>query len=236
MTSLRCRKMPESNTDLRKRAANVLRALQKEYPDAHCELHFTTPLELAIGCILSAQCTDVRVNQVTPPLFARYQTPADWLQISQTELEQMIHSTGFFRNKAKSILGLCAALEKDHDSQLPANLDLLIQLPGIGRKTANVIMVSAFGQPGIVVDTHMKRLANRLGFTTRQDPDRIEFDLRELIPMSHWGAFSHAIVFHGRRCCFARNPHCSRCVVRQWCPSRDQFGSPKRTDKEAENR
>lgn len=207
--------------DLKQRAAQVLKALQKEYPDARCELDFSTPLELAIGCILSAQCTDVRVNAVTPGLFARYQTPDDWLRIPPDELEKMIHSTGFFRNKTKSILGLCRELKVRHGGVLPEDFEALVKLPGIGRKTANVIMVSAFGKPGIVVDTHMKRLANRLGFTTRQDPDKIEFDLREIVPRPRWGAFSHAIVFHGRRCCTARKPACSRCVVRAWCPSRD---------------
>lgn len=211
-----------AESDLTKRASKVLRALRKEYPDARCELDFTTPLELAIGCILSAQCTDVRVNAVTPALFAKYKTPDDWLQIPPSELEQMIHSTGFFRNKTKSILGLCRELNKRHSGAIPEDFEALVKLPGIGRKTANVIMVSAFGKPGIVVDTHMKRLANRLGFTTQQDPDKIEFDLREIVPRKNWGAFSHAIVFHGRRCCTARKPACHRCVVREWCPSRDQ--------------
>lgn len=203
------------------RASKVLSALQKTYPDAHCELDFTTPLELAIGCILSAQCTDVRVNQVTPALFARYRTAADWAAISPDVLEQEIHSTGFFRNKAKNIIGLCRILDEQFDGQVPSDFDTLVTLPGIGRKTANVLMVSAFDQPGIVVDTHMKRLARRLGFTTQEDPTKIEFDLQKLLPPKKWGAFSHAIVFHGRRCCFARKPECARCVVRNWCPSRD---------------
>lgn len=204
--------------ELKKRTGKILCALQKEYPDARCELDFTTPLELAIGCILSAQCTDVRVNQVTPALFARYKTPRDWLQIAPVDLESMIHSTGFFRNKTKSILGLCQALEERHGGEVPTDFDDLVKLPGIGRKTANVIRVSAFGQPGIVVDTHMKRLANRMGFTTQQDPDKIEFDLCDLVPRPKWGIFSHVMVFHGRRCCFARKPECDRCVVRMWCP------------------
>jgi endonuclease III len=203
------------------RAAKVLNALQKAYPDAHCELDFTTPLELAIGCILSAQCTDVRVNKVTPALFARYRTAADWAAIPPDVLEQEIHSTGFFRNKAKNIIGLCRILDEQFGGELPTDFDTLVTLPGIGRKTANVLMVSAFNQPGIVVDTHMKRLARRLGFTTQEDPAKIEFDLQKLLPPENWGAFSHAIVFHGRRCCFARKPECARCSVRSWCPSRD---------------
>lgn len=204
---------------LKSRAARVLRALKKEYPDAHCELNFTTPLELAIGCILSAQCTDVRVNMVTPSLFAKYKAAADWAATPSEVLEQEIRSTGFYRNKTKSIKGLCRALEEQYDGQVPDDFDALVKLPGIGRKTANVIMVSAFGRPGIVVDTHMIRLANRLGFTTQQQPDKIEWALQKIIPKKQWGAFSHAIVFHGRRCCYARKPECPRCPVRKWCPS-----------------
>lgn len=211
--------MSAANTALRTRAAKILRVLKKTYPDAQCELNFSTPLELAIGCILSAQCTDKRVNMVTPALFARYKTAADWAAIPPAILEREIHSTGFFRNKTKSIIGLSRALDTQFGGQLPEDFDTLVTLPGIGRKTANVIMVSAFGQPGIVVDTHMKRLANRMGLTKEQHPDKIEFDLQKIIPRKDWGHFSHAMVFHGRRCCTARNPACARCPVGAWCPS-----------------
>ena len=218
--------MNETLEAKQQRAAAVLRALKKEYPDARCELDFTTPLELAIGCILSAQCTDVRVNSLTPALFKKYRSAADWAAAPAAVLEQEIHSTGFFRNKTKSILGLCSRLAKDFDGAVPDDFDTLVKLPGIGRKTANVLMVSAFGQPGIVVDTHMTRLAQRLGFTTQTHPDKIEFDLQKVVRRPQWGAFSHGIVFHGRRCCTARNPACGRCVIRSWCPSRDLFAKP----------
>ena len=208
------------DTTRKQRAAHILRALKRTYPDAECELDFTTPLELAIGCILSAQCTDKRVNMVTPALFAKYRTAADWAAVDPAVLEQEIHSTGFYRNKTKSIIGLCRALDDHFGGEVPADFDALVALPGIGRKTANVIMVSAFGRPGIVVDTHMKRLANRIGFTTEQNPDKIEFALQPLIPKRQWGIFSHVMVFHGRRCCTAHNPACGRCPVREWCPSR----------------
>lgn len=213
----------ETTKELKQRAAKVLRRLKKEYPDARCELDFTNPLELLVGCILSAQCTDKRVNMVTPGLFAKYKTAADWAATPQAALEAEIRSTGFYRNKAKNIRAMCQVLEEKHKGRVPEDFDALVALPGIGRKTANVLMVSAFGQPGIVVDTHMKRLANRLGFTREQNPDKIEYELQGIVPRRAWGAFSHAIVFHGRRCCFARKPACDRCGVRNWCPSRDAF-------------
>ena len=207
-------------SDLKQRASRILNALEKAYPDAHCELIHSTPLELAISCILSAQCTDVRVNQVTPALFAQYKTAAEWAAIPQAVLEEAIHSTGFYRNKAKNILGLCRTVEEKFGGELPAEMESLLTLPGVGRKTANVILVSAFGKPGIVVDTHMIRLSNRLGFATGSDAVKIEFALQEIIPRKKWGHFSHAIVFHGRRCCTARKPDCAQCPVNRWCPSR----------------
>ncbi len=205
------------------RAGKILRALRRTYPQARCELIYENPLQLAIACILSAQCTDKRVNQVTPALFARYRTAADWAAIPPPVLEEAIHSTGFYRNKAKNIIGFCQQLVEHFDGHVPNDFDALVKLPGIGRKTANVIMVSAFDTPGIVVDTHMIRLSNRLGLTRQRDPVKIEFELREILPRPHWGHFSHAIVFHGRRCCTARKPDCARCEVRRWCPSKDEF-------------
>ena len=215
--------MKESLSKRKARGGSVLRALRRAYPDAHCELTHTNPLELTIGCILSAQCTDKRVNQVTPALFAKYRTAADWAAAKPAELEAEIHSTGFFRNKARNIIALGQQLVERFGGEVPNDFDALVTLPGIGRKTANVIMVSAFGQPGIVVDTHMIRLANRLGFTRQRDPVKIEFELQPILPRPQWGHFSHAIVFHGRRCCTARKPQCADCCVRRWCPTRDQW-------------
>ena len=202
-----------------KRTAEVLRCLRAAYPDAGCELIFSNPLELAVAAILSAQCTDKRVNLVTPPLFKKYRTAADWARTPQEVLETEIRSTGFFRNKAKNIRALCAELETNHGGKIPDNLDVLITLPGIGRKTANLLIATAYGQPGIIVDTHFKRLSNRLGFTDKEDPDKIEFDLKALLPEKDWSDFSHCMVFHGRRCCFARKPNCPGCPVKHLCPS-----------------
>jgi endonuclease-3 len=205
---------------LKKRVAQVLMCLRSAYPNAGCELIFSNPLELAIAAILSAQCTDKRVNLVTPPLFKKYRTAADWAKTPQGTLETEIRSTGFFRNKSKNIRALCAELEKNHGSKIPHNLDILITLPGIGRKTANLLIATAYGKPGIIVDTHFKRLSTRLGFTDKEDPDKIEFDLKALLPEKDWSDFSHCMVFHGRRCCFARKPNCPECPVKDLCPSR----------------
>lgn len=204
---------------LRKRAAKVLQSLRAAYPDAGCELIFSNPLELAVAAILSAQCTDKRVNRVTPALFRKYRTAADWAKTPQDVLENEIRSTGFFRNKAKNIRALGAELEKNHGGRIPDDLDVLITLPGIGRKTANLLIATAYGRPGIIVDTHFKRLSNRLGFTTHDNPDKIEFDLKALLPEKDWSDFSHCMVFHGRRCCFARKPNCPGCPVKDLCPS-----------------
>jgi endonuclease-3 len=204
---------------LKKRVSLVLQGLRAAYPDAGCELNFSNPLELAVAAILSAQCTDKRVNLVTPPLFKKYRTAADWAKTPQEVLENEIRSTGFFRNKAKNIRALCAELEKNHGGKIPDNLDVLITLPGIGRKTANLLIATVYGQPGIIVDTHFKRLSTRLGFTDNEDPDKIEFDLKALLPEKHWSDFSHCMVFHGRRCCFARKPNCAGCPVKSLCPS-----------------
>ena len=185
---------------------------------AKCELDFTTPLELAIGAILAAQCTDKRVNIVTPPLFKKYKTAAAWAAIPQETLEDEIHSTGFYRNKAKSIRALGAALAERHGGELPADFDALIKLPGIGRKTANLLMGDAFKKPGMIVDTHQIRLNQRLGLTKNEDAEKIEFDLREIVPEKNWTDWSHHITWHGRYTCIARNPKCAECPLTELCP------------------
>lgn len=203
----------------RKRAVEILKRLRIAYPDARCELNFSNPLELLVAAILSAQCTDKRVNAITPALFRKYRSARDWARTPQEVLEQEIRSTGFFRNKAKNIRALCAELDARFGGQVPQDFETLVGLPGVGRKTANLLMVSAFGQPGIIVDTHFRRLSQRLGFTDSDAPDRIEEDLKRTIPEKDWGAWSHAMVFHGRRCCFARNPNCAACPINDLCPS-----------------
>jgi endonuclease III len=205
--------------DKRKRAAEILKRLRKAYPDAGCELTFSNPLELAVAAILSAQCTDKRVNLVTPSLFRKYRTAADWAATPQATLENEIRSTGFFRNKARNIRALCAELAEKFGGRIPDDLDTLITLPGIGRKTANLLIATAYGKPGIVVDTHFKRLSQRLGFTSNEDPDKIEFELKAIVPEKDWTAWSHSMVFHGRRCCYARSPNCLECPISDLCPS-----------------
>ena len=204
----------------KRRARTVNRELGRIYPDAHCELDFTTPLELAVATILSAQCTDARVNLVTPALFRRYPTAKDYAGADRAELEEMVKSTGFFRNKTNAIIGLGQALVDRHDGEVPANLDDLVALPGIGRKTANVILGNAFGVPGITVDTHFGRLARRLDFTQETDPVKVELAVMALFPKEEWTILSHRLIWHGRRCCYARKPDCGACVVARLCPSR----------------
>ncbi|MFM9048737.1 MAG: endonuclease III [Actinomycetota bacterium] len=200
-------------------ARRVARALGEAYPDAHCELDFTTPLELLIATVLSAQCTDKRVNQVTPALFARYPDAAAYAAADRGELEALIQPTGFFRAKAASIQGIAQALCDRFGGEVPDRLDDLVTLPGVGRKTANVVLGNAFATPGITVDTHVARLARRLGWTTYDDPDRIEADLMALFPRHEWIDLSHRIIWHGRRCCHARRPACGACPVAKACPS-----------------
>lgn len=205
---------------LKKRAAKVLSILRRTYPDAGCELKgWTTPFELAVAAILSAQCTDKRVNMVTPALFEKYRTPEDWASTPQEMLEGEIRSTGFFRNKTTNIRALAKAVTETHGGRLPQDLDTLVTLPGIGRKTANLLVATAFGGQGIVVDTHCSRVSARLGFTKHTDPVKIEFDLRALVPECDWTDWSHGMVFHGRRCCEARKPQCGRCPLAALCPS-----------------
>ena len=202
-----------------RRARRMHRLLAERHPDAHCELDFTTPLELAVSTILSAQCTDKRVNLVTPALFARYPTAAAYAGADRAELEDLIRTTGFFRNKATSLLGLGAALVERYDGEVPRRLVDLVTLPGIGRKTANVVLGNAFGVPGLTVDTHVGRLVRRFGWTTEEDPVKVEHAVGALFAKSDWTMLSHRLIFHGRRVCHSRTPACGACVLAPLCPS-----------------
>jgi endonuclease-3 len=210
---------PETRLGLVRRARRINRILADTYPDAHCELNFGNPLELLIATILSAQCTDKRVNMVTPVLFAKYRGAADYAAADRAELEEIIRSTGFFRAKANSIIGMAQALCERHHGEVPGNLADLVKLPGVGRKTANVVLGNAFGVPGITVDTHFQRLTRRFGWTTETDPVKIEHEVGDLIPKSEWTMLSHRLIWHGRRICHARNPACGVCPVAPLCPS-----------------
>lgn len=206
--------------NLQKKAHLILRKLQQLYPEAHCELDYSNPLELLVATILSAQCTDARVNKVTPSLFQRCPTVEKYASISQEELESLIHSTGFFRSKATAIRRAAELLMKQHGGQVPSSQQELSALPGVGRKTANVVLSNAFNlHEGIAVDTHVKRLSQRLGLTKHQHPEKIEQDLMKLFEPHDWGKLSHYLIWHGRRCCFARKPHCAECALREICPS-----------------
>ncbi|GIG23777.1 endonuclease III [Cellulomonas denverensis] len=202
-----------------RRARRVNRALAERYPDARCELDFRTPLELLVATVLSAQTTDVRVNSVTPVLFARYPDAAAYAGADREELEEILRPLGFYRAKARSVQGLGQALLERFDGQVPPRLADLVTLPGVGRKTANVVLGDAFGIPGITVDTHVGRLARRLGWTTEEDPVRVEREIGALIPRAEWTLVSHRLIFHGRRCCLARRPDCANCPVTRDCPS-----------------
>lgn len=202
-----------------RRARRLAARLAVEFPDAHCELDFTTPLELAVATILSAQSTDVRVNMVTPALFARYSAASDYAGADRAELEEMIRSTGFFRNKANSLIGLGQALLERFDGELPNRLDDLVTLPGFGRKTSNVVLGHAFGVPGITVDTHLGRLARRWGLTAATDPVRVELELNAMLPPAEWTSFSDRTIYHGRRVCHAKKPACGACFLADLCPS-----------------
>ncbi|MBI4587174.1 MAG: endonuclease III [Planctomycetes bacterium] len=210
----------ESEEALRARALEIVRRLYRAYPDARCALQHRSALELLVATILSAQCTDARVNLVTRELFQKYRGAEDYAKAPLPELEEAIRSTGFFRAKAKSIKSCCQEICERHGGQVPSTLEELTRLRGVGRKTANVILGNAFGVPGIVVDTHVKRLAGRLGLTRNQDPVKIEFDLMPVIPRKDWTYFSHALIFHGRRICKARKPDCPKCPLAEVCPSR----------------
>jgi endonuclease-3 len=203
------------------RARKIVRRLRKIYADADCALHHHSALELLVATILSAQCTDERVNQVTPGLFRRYPAAADYAAADPAELEDWIRSTGFFRNKAKSILGLGAALVERHGGEVPDTMEQLVELPGVGRKTANVVLGTWFGKPAIPVDTHVTRLSNRLGLTRQKNAVKIELELQQLIPRKDWTFTSHALIWHGRRVCKARRPDCDACTLRPDCPRVD---------------
>jgi endonuclease-3 len=213
--------MPRESTATKKnRTMKIIAALNRTYPDAHCELNFPNPLQLLVATILSAQCTDKRVNFVTAELFKKYRSAADYADASLAELEQLIKTTGFFRNKAKNIQACCRALVEKHGGKVPRTMEELIQLGGVGRKTANVVLGNAFGiNVGVVVDTHVKRLANRLRLTKETNAEKIEQELMKLVPREQWTLFSHWLIWHGRRRCDARKPDCGNCEIAKLCPS-----------------
>ena len=217
-------KETEKQKSLQTHAAAVFRLLRRAHPEAKIELDFTTPLELLVATVLSAQCTDVRVNEVTKTLFKKYRKAEDYLQRPQSELENDIRSTGFFRQKANSIRGAMKTIAEQHRGRVPDSMEQLTKLPGVGRKTANVVLGNAFGIPGLPVDTHVTRVANRLGLTKNADPVKIESDLCALIPQKDWTLFSHLMIFHGRRVCKARKPRCESCLAAKICPSCELAG------------
>jgi endonuclease-3 len=202
-----------------KRTAEIIKRLRRAYPDAHCALNHTSAFELLIATILSAQCTDARVNIVTADLFRKYRGPQDYLNVAQTELEKDVHTTGFFRNKARNIQNACRRIIDEYNGEVPQTMDELLTLGGVARKTANVVLGNAFGiASGVVVDTHVARLSQRLGLTTNTDAVKIEKDLQELVPKKHWVMFPHWMIHHGRQICIARKPKCSECVLNNICP------------------
>ena len=214
--------MPSSRADERKRAARILATLSRAYPEAGVHLKFGNPFELLAATILAAQCTDERVNQVTPALFRKFPDAARLAKARQEQLEEMVRSTGFFRNKAKSLLGMSRALTERFEGQVPQTIEELVSIPGVGRKTANVLLGACFGRPAIVVDTHLKRVTARLGLAFDEDPDKIELELQELVPERDRTRFSWVIGEHGRRMCAARKPRCPECPVRDLCPFPDK--------------
>jgi endonuclease III len=211
-----------ASTPQKRHAAQVVRALRRAYPDARCALQHDNPLQLLIATILSAQCTDQRVNMVTPALFRRYPTAADLAALPQTQLEREIQSTGFFRNKAKNIKACCQQLVEQHGGEVPADIELLVGLPGVGRKTANVVLGTAFRKTtGVVVDTHVTRIARRLGLTRENTAEKIEQDLMAVLPKTEWIDFSHRLIHHGRQVCKAKRPLCDVCPLQALCPRVD---------------
>ncbi len=206
-------------------AKKIVSLLLKKYPSPQVALHFKNPLELLVATILSAQCTDVRVNMVTPGLFKKYKSAADFAQADPKELEEVIKSTGFYRNKAKSIINCCKMLSEEYGSAVPSTLEELVKLPGVGRKTANVILGAAFGRQAIAVDTHVLRVSNRLGLAHSNNPDKVEAELNQQIEQGKWTTFNHALILHGRETCVARSPRCGRCVLYEECewPSKTEY-------------
>lgn len=210
----------ESGADRKRRTGRILAGLRKAYPDAHCELDHRTPFELLVATILSAQCTDARVNLVTPVLFRRFPTPAALAAARQEEVEEIIRSTGFFRNKAKNLIAMAGALVERHGGAVPKEMEALRVLPGVGRKTANVVLGNAWGiNAGVTVDTHVARLSGLLRLTREKTPEKIERDLMALVPRDDWTLVSHLLIWHGRRVCIARRPRCGECVIARDCPS-----------------
>lgn len=210
--------MVRKTQKLTERIASILERLQQAYPDSKCSLDYDSPFQLLVATVLSAQCTDARVNKVTPELFRRYPDAAAMSQANLKDIESLIQSTGFFRMKAKSLLELSRDLVAKHEGGVPATLEELTALRGVGRKTANVVLGNAFGIPGVVVDTHVGRLARRMGFTTQLDPVKVEHDLMKLIPRDRWILFNHQLIDHGRKVCLARNPRCKGCPIEDFCP------------------
>ncbi len=216
--------MTNNSTEEKTRAGKILSILKKEYPDVKPALNFSTPFQLLIATILSAQCTDARVNIVTKDLFKKYKKPEDYVNVDQEELERDIYSTGFYKQKAKSIKNCCRALVENYNSKVPPDFEQLTKLPGVGRKTASVVAGNAFGIPAIAVDTHVIRLSNLMGFVKTKDPKKIEQKLKELIPEKDWVASSHLLAAHGRKVCIARRPKCDICKIANFCPG---FNSKK---------
>ncbi len=201
----------------KQRILKIIGQFDKTYPDADCSLDYVNPLQLMVATQLAAQCTDARVNIVTKNLFEKYKTVQDFADAEQEELEQDIKSTGFYRNKARNIISACRMLSADFGGTVPARMEDLLKLPGVGRKTANLLLYDCFGLPGIVVDTHAKRLSKRMGLTVNDDPEKIEYDLMKLVPVEKWGSLCHQLVFHGRAVCNARKPLCEKCGIRPFC-------------------
>ncbi len=215
----------ESQAELQARTKKIVAGLKKTYPDAHCELNYSNPLELLIATILSAQCTDKRVNIVTTELFKKYRSAKDFADVDIAELEAAVRTTGFYKNKARNIKAACRAIVEKHGGKVPQTMEELIELGGVGRKTANVVLGNAFDiNVGIVVDTHVARLSARLGLTREKTPEKIESALVKLVPQADWTQFSHLLIWHGRRRCFARSPDCPQCEIKNLCP---RVGLPK---------
>ena len=216
------RKIRVDKEQARQRVKNIWPLLNKAYPDAKIALKFVNPLELLISTILSAQCTDVRVNLVTKDLFRQYKSASDWASADLKEIEEGIRSTGFFRNKAVNIKGACTKIVEQYDGKVPDTMEELLTLPGVGRKTANCVLGDAFGIPGITCDTHVIRLSRRLALSANSDPVKLEFDLAEIVPRANWTRFSHLLIHHGRNVCRARKPDCNNCPVSEHCPAADK--------------